>query len=180
MLPPPLSSKEPSLVCVFWCAGAAQRLGGLQASSALPPSWVPPAPALQGGLALSREGLRMPENRREARSFPHYDHSAWNGRMAYLRLSQTYGCGWQDLKAVCTRHPQCGRSRSCRSNRPLGELWAWLNFMSHPSCISKAVHASFQPDFDTRARARAHFKSLPGVSEYIAAEATMEGVDEPP
>ena len=114
------------------------------------------------------------------REFPHYRHSEWQGRIAHLRLSQTRGCQWYDLKAVCARHANCGRSRSCRTNRPLGELWAWLDQMHMDTCVSKAQHCAYVPSFETRCAARAAFKALPDTGQFLAAEAVQPGnIDEP-
>ena len=142
--------------------------------------WVPPRRALPAMRDYRALGPRLtPALPR--REFPHMPHSDWQGRTAYVRLSQTHGCAWSDLKAVCTRHPLCGRSRSCRQNRPIGELWAWLSFMHSPSCTSKAVHSQHVPSFEDRVAARSAFKALgPVVQEFLNAEAVLEGVDEPP
>ena len=120
--------------------------------------------------------------RRPPRQFPHVVHSSWRGRSSYLRLSATYGCSWKDLKAVCSRHANCGRSRSCRANRPVGELWAWLSQMHDPSCLTKSDHCAFVPSLAQRRDARAAFKSLQPevVQAFLAAEADGGGVDEPP
>ena len=145
-------------------------------------SWVPPARRPQPETRPFRSLGPSEAPRRLPRQFPHLLHSSWNGRQAYLRLSDTYGCNWQDLKAVCGRHPNCGRSRSCRVNRPIGELWAWLEQMHDPGCLSKAHHCAFIPSFEQRTAARAMFKSLPSedVRSFLAAEADGGGVDEPP
>ena len=137
-----------------------------------PPSRAPVAP---------REFRHIvpPVVRSAPRQFPHYKHSEWHGKVGYVRLSQTIGAAWHDLKAVCARHAGCGRSRSCRSARPLGELWAWLDYMHDDTCITKAHHCAYQPSFEVRCRARAAFKALPDVAEFLAAEAVLPNVDEP-
>eukprot|EP00971_Amphidinium_carterae_P134615 2668054-Amphidinium_carterae.1 len=83
------------------------------------------------------------------------------------------------MKAVCTRHANCGRSRSCRNNRPIGELWAFLDFMHSPQCVTKADHVSYVPSHQTRLECRGRFKSLEGVAEFLEAEAVIRGIDEP-
>ena len=148
--------------------------------------WIPPMPASSDHLrrvAAPRpfRHISAPLGPRSIpRQLPHYKHSEWRGKEAYLRVSQTIGTSWFDLKAVCSRHPQCGRSRSCRAARPLGELWAWLSFMHSESCSTKAAHCAYQPSFEARCAARAQFKGLPNVEEFLAAEAVLaDGSDEP-
>ena len=150
--------------------------------------WVPPAgPSPQAKAALpvpaakARVLAPLQGERAAPRVFPHFQHSVWAGRPSYFRLSRTHGCDWCDLKAVCSRHPSCGRSRSCRSNRPIGELWAFLDFMHDPSCTSKAAHVAYRPSFETRVEARARFKALGNSAEVLNAEAVLaDGSDEPP
>ena len=144
-------------------------------------SWIPPvaAAAADRSVLLEFRHIAAPVDRAQPREFPRYEHSSWKGKAAYLRLSQTRGCQWHDLKAVCSRHMNCGRSRSCRSNRPIGELWSWLDFMHSDECLSKATHCAYIPSFETRCAARAFFRSLPDTEQYQAAEAVLPH-DEPP
>ena len=142
-------------------------------------AWVMPAARpLQGPREYRPLGPRTAEPR-QRRAFPKVVHSTWQGRDAYLNLSEPYGASWKDMRAVCARHPNCTRSRSCRSNRPIGELWAWLNYMGDDSCLSKQDHSSYDPPLATRIAARAAFKSLPEAKLWLDAEATFTGVDEP-
>ena len=116
---------------------------------------------------------------RQRRAFPKITYGFWQGREAYLNLSEPYGASWRDMRAVCARHTGCSRSRSCRSNRPVGELWAWLMFMESDACLTKQDHASYDPCLATRIAARAAFKAKAGTQPWLDAEASLPGIDEP-
>ena len=98
--------------------------------------------------------------------FPKMVHSEWPGasadkpRYSYLRLSQAYGVGWKDMRAVCAKHTECTWSISCRRSRPIGALWAWLNFSLLDECDSKEAHKMYVPLFATREWARTDVEEL--------------------
>ena len=58
-------------------------------------------------------------------NFPRLIHSGANGKPCYVRLSQTRGKMWKEMRAVCPRW-KVQPSKSCRAARPLGWMWAWL------------------------------------------------------
>ena len=121
--------------------------------------------------------------RRPRTMWPKLHHSfAADGTESYLRLSQTAGCEWMDIRAVCGKHHNCTRTRSCKAARPLGELWAFLDFSQHggADCATKAQHAAFQPDFATRLAARRRLASLADSAQWLDAEAIVPGCAEEP
>ena len=103
------------------------------------------------------------------------------GQKSYVRLSTTWGKYWSDGKAVCALHgANCRQSRSMRSGRPLGLLWAWLKFGEDPSVTSKEQHDSYQPTFEVRCEARREFEELgDAVHEFLSAESGGPGLGEP-
>ena len=119
--------------------------------------------------------------RRARTSWPKLHHSvAADGSESYLRLSQTAGCGWWDMRAVCGRHMNCSRSRSCKTARPLGELWAFLEDSLRPECRTKEQHALFRPDFATRLAARRAVAARAEARQWLQAEAHIPGCLEEP
>jgi len=96
-------------------------------------------------------------------------------------LSQVKDQAWMEMKGFCGRHPMCTLSRSCRSKRPVGLLWAWLAHANDPTCRTKEEHRAFRPDFAQRAEARAEFTQLEGAQEWLSAEAQRQpGEEEEP
>ena len=105
----------------------------------------------------------------------HSQHGHRDSDRSYLRLSQTAGYNWFDMRSVCRAHgPNCTRSASCRSARPVGHLWAWLEYGSQPG-ISEEQHKQFAPTFEQRQVARSEFLALAGADEWFAVEA--DGAD---
>lgn len=153
----------------------------------------PPGGAVASGGGLAAEGVRLsvravavaedvrgarggaPDGpRRDRRApFPKIIHSVAGSKQSYLRLSQTVGNAWSDMRAVCGRHAVCSVSRSCRIHRPVGYLWAWLD--AADACVSKEEHVAFVPDFATRRSARDVFSAIPGTEDWLQAEAQGEG-----
>lgn len=149
----------------------------------------PPGGAVASGGGLAAEGVRAvavaedvrgprggaPDGpRRDRRApFPKIIHSVVGSKQSYLRLSQTVGNAWSDMRAVCGRHAACSVSRSCRIHRPVGYLWAWLD--AADACVSKEEHVAFVPDFATRRAARDVFSAIPGTEDWLQAEAQGEG-----
>lgn len=131
----------------------------------------PPQPALfaVGGGVGSRRDRRA--------TFPKIVHSVWGEgqRQSYLRLSQTLGATWSDMRAVCGRHQTCSLSKSCRSQRPIGWLWAWLNHGSEDGCVTKADHKAYVPTWEERQEARNEFMGIDGVDDWFAAEPEAPG-----
>ena len=118
--------------------------------------------------------------RRDERSlWPKILHSQnSNGQCSYLRLSVTWGKQHSDCKAVCYLHEGCGRSRSMRMSRPIGELWAWLEYGM--TAKDKAEHVLYEPPLSARTSARASFESIgDAAAEFLAAEAGGIGLGEP-
>ena len=111
-------------------------------------------------------------------SFPQmvYSMSEEGRQKTYLRLSVTAGKAWCDMRGVCGLHG-CTFSRSCRSARPVGLIWAWLAEASN--CISRDAHVAFRPSLALRRSRRAEFELLDGSSEWLRAEAGGEGLGEP-
>ena len=94
------------------------------------------------------------------------------GKEHYIRLSQTLGADWQDMRGVCAVHGNdCSLSRSCRSKRPVGQVWAWLEYGAIPG-ITKQHHKTYRPDKATRHAARRRFASAyPDAGQWFEAEA---------
>ena len=64
-----------------------------------------------------------------------------------------------------------------RTARPIGELWAWLDY-GHIA-TTKAEHVGFNPDVAQREAAREAFESLgAGVQDFVAAECGRAGLGE--
>ena len=117
--------------------------------------------------------------RRGRTNWPKLHHStAADGTESYLRLSQTANCAWMDIRAVCGRHVNCTRTRSCKSARPLGELWAFLNAAA--DCVTKAHHSAYVPDYATRLAARRQVAMQPAAQQWLDAEARIPGCTEEP
>ena len=74
------------------------------------------------------------------------------------------------MKAVCGKHPGCGWSQSCRSNRPVGKLWAWLGYAHEPLCDNKAEHKAYKPPFDECKDARHVFSAMVGSNHWLEKE----------
>ena len=109
--------------------------------------------------------------RRDRRApFPKMVHSVHAGKEAYLRLSTTIGASWCDMRAVCAVHAGCTLSKSCRTRRPVGHLWAWLQRAA--DFPSKADHKGCTPTFEERCAARLAFTGLEGAEEWLQAEAS--------
>lgn len=97
---------------------------------------------------------------------------------SFIRLSSTRGVEGHDMRAECGVHDCCTVSRTCRPSklasrpgqgRPIGMLWAWLDFANDPSC-SREAHQGFWPSLRERRRAREVFKTLPGAGPWLQAE----------
>ena len=107
----------------------------------------------------------------------HSQHGPRDGHRSYLRLAQTRGHDWFDMRSICRAHgPNCTRQMSCRSARPVGHLWAWLEFGSQPG-VTLQQHKEFRPSHEQRQQARSLFLLLDGADEWLAAEADGDGAD---
>lgn len=113
---------------------------------------------------------------------PHFLHPPSLARSwSYIRMSQTVGFDHHDFRAVCRVHETCTLSKSGRISRPLGFLWAWLDFAQSPECLGRATHRAFQPSYQQRMVARSELLCIEGSADFFAAERDMrdgEG-DEP-
>ena len=136
------------------------------APAAGPPLPPPAADPLAGPAAVMAYGAHR--DRRAA--FPKMMHSLWQGRESYLRLSETFGCTWKDMRGVCKRHDTCTLSVSCRKKRPIGKIWAWLNYSLDPSCRTKEDHKGYMPSYEERCAARNEFLHLEGNEDWLEAE----------
>ena len=87
---------------------------------------------------------------------------------SYLRLSQTLGADHHDFRAVCKLHGQCQKSKTGRTARPLGSLWAWLGGASNFG--NKEDHQSFVPSYEARRGARVVVAALDGSEDFLNAE----------
>ena len=100
------------------------------------------------------------------------------GQRCFLRLSTTWGNTHQDMRAVCIHHgSHCSKSRSCKFERPVGRLWAWLN--AGAAIGSKEDHAKYVPTLEDRTLARLEFENLPDTREFLDAECGGFGLGEP-
>ena len=134
-----------------------------------PPVPDPPVPDPPVPNAAARRDPRSP--------FPKVVHSMWQGKANYLRLSQTDGKSWQDMRGVCRRHGEhCSLSMSCRTRRPIGRIWAWLDYGMRPEVTTKEMHKEYEPSFEDKACARVHFEGLENVQPWIDAEASGDEV----
>ena len=75
------------------------------------------------------------------------------------------------MRADCRAHTICSKTHGCRTGRPIGELWAWLEFGSRPG-VSRDQHRVHAPAFDVRQAARLECLALEGSDEFFAAEAS--------
>ena len=134
---------------------------------------LPEAPAPEPPAGLPRRPRRP--------QFPRLQHSIHpeSGKTSFIRLSQTAGREWKEMRAYCATHEDCYISRSCRVARPLGVLWAWLDAHSRPDCGSARLHKDFVPDYDDRCRARTIAEGHPDAAEWVQAEAGEPGDPEP-
>ena len=107
--------------------------------------------------------------------WPKILHSQHGRKWSYLRLSTTRGNVHQDMRGVCAQHG-CTLTRGCRQNRPIGYIWAWLNYGADPH-VTKDMHMAYKPDYQTRMEARTAFSLAAGAEEWFASE--PPGVDEP-
>ena len=97
-------------------------------------------------------------------------HSEWGKGQSYLRRSQIYGNSWKDMRAVCGRHAGCTFSQTCHNKRPVGLLWAWLDYGSRPEVDTKAAHKKYTPSREERVLARAAVMGFEGAAEFVDAE----------
>ena len=100
--------------------------------------------------------------------------------MNYLRLSQTLGSAHFDMRAVCAKH-NCTLSHRCRDLRPVGKLWAWLDYGQRDDVQTKEQHREYIPSYEVRAAARRTFerKDPLEVEQFLDAEAGGAGRGEP-
>ena len=65
-----------------------------------------------------------------------------------------------------------------RASRPIGELWAWLEYGM--TAKDKAAHVLYEPPPSARTSARASFESIgDAAAEFLATEAGGIGLGEP-
>ena len=97
---------------------------------------------------------------------------------SYLRLSDTVGKDWHDMRSVCGLC-QKTYSMSCRTNSPIGLLWAWL--VTYPCIGDGDAHKGYWPDFATRQEQREEFYLIEGTDPWFQAEQNNTGpyLDEP-
>ena len=108
----------------------------------------PPPPTPPGGEGRSRRAFVPRRDRVSA--WPKVLHSVnERGQHANIRVSQTWGKAHMDARAICVHHGRsCTLTRSCRDDRPLGKLWAWLDYGLIAS--SHEDHKAFQPSLEQR------------------------------
>jgi hypothetical protein len=121
----------------------------------------------------------VPRGARRA-NFPQALHPSMAG---YIRLSQTNGNDFYDMRAVCFWHKCCTVSRQCKANlslgrpgRPLGLLWSFLENAS--KYATKEAHTAAKHSwgaFDNRKRARDDFHTHAKATEYESTEVGYEG-----
>jgi len=131
------------------------------------------------------ETLTVEDRDPKQKAFPQLHHSWFedNGKRKenYMRLSQPKGKPWMDIHGRCARHDH-QLSRSCRSARPIGEVWAWLTFGMRPECKTKDDHDRFEvyPGPCIRGR-KAVLDMLPESKPWFEAEFDSEkGYDKEP
>ena len=134
-----------------------------------PADSAPPMPEFEGALGGPRRDRRAP--------FPKMLHRQWAGKQSYLRLSETLGVTWKDMRAVCSKHFGCTLSKSCRTRRPVGLLWAWLE--AAENFDSKEAHKAFIPDYERRLQAREAFSLIDESKDWLDAEDGGTGGAEP-
>ena len=85
---------------------------------------------------------------------------------SYIRLSDTVGKDWKDMRSICG---SCGqtKSKSCRAAKPIGLLWSWLR---HDCVGDRTAHRSFNASLEERRGARQEFFDTDGTEEWFHAE----------
>ena len=142
----------------------------------------PPATSSGSSGGAAASGTFIP--RKDFRSFwPKIDFAInERGQRSYLRLSTTWGKTHQDLLAVCCRHgPRCQLSKSMRSQRHIGRLWAWLQHGERPEVQTKEQHVGYDPSYQERLEGRSVFEGLAAadIAEFLASEPGGPGLGEP-
>ena len=142
-----------------------------------PPPPVPGPPVLPPPMAPAPELPPLPPPplgpagpRRERRYvFPQllYAVCPISMRKSYVRLSQSHGATWHDMRAICGRHRDCYISRSCRAAHPLGFLWVWLGMEAD----SGPEHKALGPDAELEHRARDAVSARADAGEWLDTEA---------
>ena len=133
-------------------------------------------------IAPGDEAAAGPRRARRDR-FPRIWHSSGPAGDGFLRLSQSVGQEWHDMRAECPQHENCTLSRTCRggmragAGRPIGHLWAWLGAAHGPGCVDKDQHKMCKPSLEERRTARIAFQALPGVQAWVDAECGGEGTE---
>jgi hypothetical protein len=124
---------------------AGVMVGAPSSASGPPPSpdeGPPSAAASSSGIAdpppSGGEELRPAHRRRRAADTSADERVNWDrlyypGTNGYIRLSQTRGSDFWDMRSVCHKHPGCLVSRRCKTDprtpakgRPLALLWSFL------------------------------------------------------
>ena len=101
---------------------------------------------------------------------------------SYLRLVINASQSRYEINAICMAHPGtiCRISRGCYNNRPIGFLWWWLGQgRGRTSDEHKALARGKGPTYAQRFAARQSFECIPGVEDFLAAEAGGVGQGEP-
>jgi hypothetical protein len=145
---------------------------------------VVPPPAVEVAVALPHDAAliipppppgddHVPRNGKRD-NFPQAKHPLNNG---YMRVSQTIGKDFKDIRGVCWRHPVCTLSRQCKPaspvvrGRPIGLVWSFLE--SAHMYATKDQHKMAIEEWgslERRTAARTSFHAHPKRAEYDEAE----------
>lgn len=87
-------------------------------------------------------------------------------KMCYLRLSQTRGVEHHDMRSVCGICTAT-KSLTCKSNRPIGILWAWLKFDCRGN---RGHHKAEEPSPEECQLAREEVYGIPESKSWFDAE----------
>ena len=88
--------------------------------------------------------------------------------------------GTYSVVAICTEHLCCWISRGCITTRPIAFMWWWLG-QGHGRTRDEhiALARGKGPTYAQRSAARQSFECIPGVGDFLAAEAGGVGLGEP-
>ena len=99
--------------------------------------------------------------------FPTIVYEEVAGRQSLIRLSSPLGKAWYDIRGVCGWHDGCTLSKSCRTARPLGLVWAWLARASEYE--TKDEHKEYIPSLEECAAASLDASLKDGHEQFLEA-----------
>jgi hypothetical protein len=141
----------------------------------------PPPAGEHGG-----DGRRQPAAGQPRHQRMHWDRLYYEDTESYVRLSQTRGSDYFDMRAVCGIHG-CTLSRRCKADdrnpakgRPLGLLWSFLGLASNYATKDDHVNdIAVWGAFANRSEARRLVTRVPRATEWLTKERPLKGAEGP-